>query len=131
MADDEDPSPAWPDAEQPEPVQLPAAEAEPGQVDGGVPAEDGQATQDAAGAANASADDAAPSGLAWAITTRLNRFTRKFLGPAQVGDRAPDTQVPDSLPSTPCAVCGRPLTEHELVRTTDAKMRLYCPDTPR
>ncbi len=72
-----------------------------------------------------------PSGLAWAITTRLNRFTRKFLGPAQVGDRAPDTQVPDSLPSTPCAVCGRPLTEHELVRTTDAKMRLYCPDTPR
>ncbi len=74
---------------------------------------------------------AAPSGAAWAITTRLNRFTRKFLGPAQVGDRAPDTRVPDSLPSTPCSVCGRPLTEHELVRTTDAKMRLYCPDAAR
>jgi hypothetical protein len=72
-----------------------------------------------------------PSGLAWAITTRLNRFTRKFLGPAQVGERAPDTQVPDRLPSTPCAVCGLPLSEHELVRTTDAKMRLYCPGTPR
>lgn len=71
-----------------------------------------------------------PSGLAWAITTRLNRFTRKFLGPAQVGERAPDTQVPSTLPDTPCASCGRPLSQHELVRTTDAKMRLYCPDPP-
>lgn len=72
-----------------------------------------------------------PSGLAWAITTRLNRFTRKFLGPAQVGERAPDTQVPDTLPSTPCSICGRPLSDHELVRTTEAKMRLYCPGSPR
>ena len=102
---------------------------------------DGATTDDAASGEPAPSDAAAPapgpdeapspSGLAWAITTRLNRFTRKFLGPAQVGDRAPDTQVPESLPSTPCAVCGRPLTEHELVRTTDAKMRLYCPGTPR
>ena len=79
-------------------------------------------------ASHATADEAPePSGLAWAITTRLNRFTRKFLGPAQVGERAPDTQVPSTLPGTPCSVCGKPLSEHELVRTTDAKMRLYCP----
>ena len=142
MAEDQDPEPGSPDAVQPEAVQPEAVqpgavqpqatETEPAQVDGGVPADEVQAEHGAAGAADASADDdTAPSGLAWAITTRLNRFTRKFLGPAQVGDRAPDTQVPDSLPSTPCAVCGRPLTEHELVRTTDAKMRLYCPGTPR
>ena len=73
-------------------------------------------------------DAAEPSGLAWAITKRLNRFTRKFLGPAQVGDMAPDTQVPDTLPSTPCSICGEPLSDHELVRTADQKMRLYCPD---
>ena len=69
----------------------------------------------------------APTGLAWAITTRLNRFTRKFLGPAQVGERAPDTEVPSTLPATPCSSCGKPLSSHELVRTTEAKMRLYCP----
>lgn len=98
---------ALPDASRDEPgVDAPAAEAAPVQTPDEPPE---------------------PSGLAWAITTRLNRFTRKFLGPAQVGERAPDTQVPSTLPGTPCSVCGKPLSEHELVRTTDAKMRLYCP----
>lgn len=70
----------------------------------------------------------ARGGLAWAITARLNRFTRKFLGPAQVGEQTSSTEVPSTLPGTPCASCGLPLSEHELVRTSDAKMRLYCPE---
>ena len=68
------------------------------------------------------------TGLAWRLTERLNRFTRRFMGPAQVGESAGATVVPDQLPSTPCAVCGKPLVQHELVRTSDAKMRLYCPE---
>jgi hypothetical protein len=77
---------------------------------------------------DASAPRAAePTGLAWAITTRLNRFTRTFLGPAQVGERAARTEVVSQLPPTPCSSCGKPLADHELVRTTEAKMRLYCP----
>ena len=67
------------------------------------------------------------TGLAWRLTERLNRFARRFMGPAQVGERAGATVVPDQLPSSPCAVCGKPLVQHDLVRTSDAKMRLYCP----
>ncbi len=106
----ENPEPAAPDAASPA-----VGSAHP----------DPAAPQDVAGESSTE-----PSGLAWAITSRLNRFTRKFLGPAQVGERAPDTQVPSTLPDTPCASCGKPLSQHELVRTTDAKMRLYCPDPP-
>jgi hypothetical protein len=66
--------------------------------------------------------------LAWRITDRLNDVTRRFLGPAQLGDYEVPKKNDGSLPATPCAKCGRPLDQHELVRTEHQKMRLYCPD---
>lgn len=66
--------------------------------------------------------------LAWRITDRLNDVTRRFLGPAQLGDYTPPAPGTGALPSTPCAKCGRPLDQHDLVRTEQQKMRLYCPE---
>jgi hypothetical protein len=65
--------------------------------------------------------------LAWAITHRLNRFTKKFLGPAQLGEMPTTPPRDAALPGTPCRSCGKPLSTHELVRTDNEKMRLYCP----
>ena len=64
---------------------------------------------------------------AWAFSDRLTRLAAKVVGPAQIGDVDHTTVVSSELPATPCSVCGRPLSEHALERTTDAKMRLYCP----
>lgn len=64
---------------------------------------------------------------AWAFSDRLTRLAAKVVGPAQIGDIDHTTVVSSELPATPCSSCGRPLSEHALERTTDAKMRLYCP----
>jgi hypothetical protein len=64
---------------------------------------------------------------AWAFSDRLTRLAAKVVGPAQIGDVDHTTVVSSELPATPCSACGRPLSEHALERTTDAKMRLYCP----
>ncbi|MGD9954754.1 MAG: hypothetical protein AB7O74_14255 [Candidatus Nanopelagicales bacterium] len=64
---------------------------------------------------------------AWAFSDRLTRLAAKVVGPAQIGDVDHTTVVSSTLPSTPCSACGKPLSDHVLERTTDAKMRLYCP----
>lgn len=64
---------------------------------------------------------------AWAFSDRLTRLAAKVVGPAQLGDVDHTTVVSDTLPATPCSSCGRPLSDHTLERTKDAKMRLYCP----
>ena len=64
---------------------------------------------------------------AWAFSDRLTRLAAKVVGPAQLGDVDHTTVVSATLPETPCASCGKPLSSHALERTTDAKMRLYCP----
>jgi hypothetical protein len=64
---------------------------------------------------------------AWAFSDRLTRLAAKVVGPAQLGDIDHATVVSSELPATPCASCGQPLSSHALERTTDAKMRLYCP----
>jgi hypothetical protein len=64
---------------------------------------------------------------AWAFSDRLTRLAAKVVGPAQLGEVDHTTVVSKKLPATPCSVCGNPLSEHVLERTTDAKMRLYCP----
>ena len=50
---------------------------------------------------------------------------------AQIGDVDHTTVVSSTLPATPCSSCGRPLSDHVLERTTDAKMRLYCPSADK
>lgn len=64
---------------------------------------------------------------AWAFSDRLTRLAAKVVGPAQLGEVDHTTVVAKELPATPCSACGRPLSAHVLQRTTDAKMRLYCP----
>lgn len=64
---------------------------------------------------------------AWAFSDRLTRLAAKVVGPAQIGEIDHTTVVSAELPSTPCSSCGQPLSSHVLERTTDAKMRLYCP----
>jgi len=64
---------------------------------------------------------------AWAFSDRLTRLAAKVVGSAQLGDIDHETVVSSELPATPCASCGKPLSSHVLERTTDAKMRLYCP----
>ena len=60
------------------------------------------------------------------ISARLNRITRVYLGPAQV-DQGGRANAVQPLSSSPCPVCGRPMTEHDLERSPGAKARFYCP----
>lgn len=61
------------------------------------------------------------------ISSRLNRITRVYLGPAQVdeGGRANAVQP---LSSSPCPICGKPMADHDLERAPGAKARFYCPE---
>ena len=65
--------------------------------------------------------------VSFRISARLNKVTKVYLGPAQVdtGGRANAVQP---LSESPCPVCGRPMAEHDLERTTGAKARFYCPE---
>jgi hypothetical protein len=85
------------------------------------------------------ADDADPTGapepaprgaraLVYRVTDRLNRMTRVYLGPAQVGEeRRPTVVTPIEQQSTPCPSCGQPFSQHELVHSESGRQRLYCP----
>ncbi len=64
---------------------------------------------------------------AWAFSDRLTRLAAKVVGPAQLGEVDHTAVVATELPATQCSACGLPLSQHVLERTTDAKMRLYCP----
>jgi hypothetical protein len=64
--------------------------------------------------------------LPFRISGRLNRMTRGYLGPAQVGTGRRATTV-QPLSSSPCPGCGHPMLDHDLERTPGAKSRFYCP----
>jgi hypothetical protein len=61
------------------------------------------------------------------VSDRLNRITKVYLGPAQVGTERPTTEV-KPLTSSPCPLCGRPMAEHDLVRSDSERQRFYCPE---
>lgn len=83
---------------------------------------------------DASADDGAARparggrALAFRITDRLNRLTRVYLGPAQVGEeRRPTVVTPIEKQTAACPACGRPFSEHDLQHSESGRQRLYCP----
>lgn len=62
------------------------------------------------------------------VTDRLNRMTRVYLGPAQVGEeRRPTVVTPIDQQSAACPSCGQPFSRHELVHSESGRQRLYCP----
>jgi hypothetical protein len=62
------------------------------------------------------------------VTDRLNRVTRVYLGPAQVGEeRRPTVVTPIQQQTAACPACGRPLAQHDLVHSDSGRQRLYCP----
>lgn len=59
--------------------------------------------------------------------TALNRTFRPVMGPAQLG---PFNEAPLPAPDAkPCPLCGRPMTEHTMARSSDQSVatRLRCP----
>jgi hypothetical protein len=80
----------------------------------------------------AGADDEAPrltraQAFAFRISGRLNKITRLYLGPAQVGRERRATEI-KPLTSSPCPLCGRPMSEHDLVHSDTGRQRFYCPE---
>ena len=61
------------------------------------------------------------------VSDRLNKITKVYLGPAQVGTDRPATEV-KPLTSSPCPLCGQPMSEHDLVRSESERQRFYCPE---
>jgi len=66
--------------------------------------------------------------FAFRVSDRLNKVTRLYLGPAQVGRERRVTEV-RPLTSSPCPLCGRPMSEHDLVHSDTGRQRFYCPPT--
>ena len=80
---------------------------------------------------SASEDHAGPhltraQAFAFRVSDRLNKVTRLYLGPAQVGRERRATEV-RPLTSSPCPLCGRPMSEHDLVHSDTGRQRFYCP----
>jgi hypothetical protein len=58
---------------------------------------------------------------------RVNQVAYSFAGPAQVGIGRPEAAY--EPPADPvCPLCGRPMTEHTVLRTDSAPTRVRCPD---
>lgn len=67
-------------------------------------------------------------GAVFRVTERLNNLTRRYLGPAQVGEeRRPTVVRPLSEQTAACPVCGQPFSRHDLVASDTGRQRLYCP----
>lgn len=64
----------------------------------------------------------------WSFYQKANRVVRTFTGPAQIGAGHPESPEVRSA-SAPCPICGRPMTEHEVLRADDQRepTRLVCP----
>lgn len=58
----------------------------------------------------------------------FERVLFSFMGPPQLGSGAPSTYVPDPAAQL-CHKCGRPWTEHEVVRT-GSMTYATCPARP-
>ena len=70
--------------------------------------------------------------FAFRVSDRLNRVTRIYLGPAQVGEeRRPTVVTPIEQQTAACPACGQPLSLHELVHSESGRQRLYCPRPSR
>jgi hypothetical protein len=84
------------------------------------------------------ADDASPAldrggprltraqAFAFRVSDRLNAITKLYLGPAQVGRERRATEV-RPLTTSPCPLCGQPMSAHDLVHSDTGRQRFYCP----
>jgi hypothetical protein len=59
---------------------------------------------------------------------RLNRALYPYFGPAALGP-GPTGERPDTPSPTACPLCGKPLADHAIERSTDGHTatRLHCP----